>query len=110
MAVTHILCDNTKQETQQCRCRWDPRAEQPSAHYAILIGRQQITCTEHNVTTLPLLSTSRQRYACDIPVCAVLLWLVVFVGACGPESTIYLFSGLLCVTCDRSTHTLEEKM
>ena len=26
----------------------------------------------------------------DTPICAVLLWLVAFVGACGPYSTIYL--------------------
>ena len=35
-------------------------------------------------------AAAHTSWVCDTPIGAVLLWLVVFFGACGPQSTIYL--------------------
>ena len=67
------------------------------------------TCREH-VTTLPPVSISRQHRACDTPICAVLLWLVVS----SEPAVRHLPSTFLCgsnvVVCDRSTLILNRNV
>ena len=48
-------------------------------------GTQHTTCTDPIVTTLP-----PTRRAGDTIICAALLWLVVFIGACRQYSTVCL--------------------